>query len=79
MFVIVTVGDALHNKTRTKHNPTQAMGAIIILNHQQQKHLLRTCSGKMHTSRLRAAGSSLTGVTVLCPLARHIYHCLVLI
>ena len=28
---------------------------------------------------IKVAGSSLTGITVLCPLARHIYPCLVLV
>ena len=36
-------------------------------------------SGRVHDSRQGAAGSSLTGVTMLCPWPRHIYPCLVLV
>ena len=36
-------------------------------------------SGRVLDSRSGVAGLSLTGVTVLCPEAKHIYPCLVLV
>ena len=60
---------------QSKNGPAHDILVLITLFKRGAQWL----SGRVLDSRLRGPGSSLTGVTVLCPWARHIYPSLVLV